>query len=85
MAYRSILQCVHRNGVLLLAAGGVLYTIGAGFYLNKDDARSSLTTYVCVLLGTACHYFAVFMYVQPSECNDAELESWLAPLQRLLS
>ena len=85
VAYRSILSCVHLNGILLLAAGGVSYTLGAGFYIHNVGRRiTQTTTYVCALVGTACHYFAVYLYVQPSECSDAELlpEAWMAPLQR---
>ena len=77
---------MHRNGVLLLAAGGIAYTIGAGFYLQHFGTRiTQTTTYVCALLGTAFHYFAVYFYVQPSECSDTDLvpEVWLAPLQKL--
>jgi hypothetical protein len=82
VAYRSILACVRWNGVLLLAAGGLSYTVGAGFYIHGSRV-SQTTTYVCALVGTACHYFAVYLFVEPSQCTDSELEAWFAPLQRL--
>jgi hypothetical protein len=46
---------VSQNGLLLLAAGGVLCSVGGWFYIRKGDEPVSHTAYTCALLGTALH------------------------------
>ncbi len=67
----NIMWRVSQNGLLLLAAGGVLFSVGGWFYIRKGDEPVSHTTYTCALLGTALHYFAIYFYVQPSACTDS--------------
>ncbi len=65
---------------MLLAAGGVVYSVGGWFYIRKGDEPVSHTAYACALAGTALHYFAIYFYVHPSECSDGSdiLPDWIA-------
>lgn len=52
------------NGFAWLAAGGLLYTIGIGFYATDTRLRHGHGVWhLFVLAGSACHYFAVLFYV----------------------
>ncbi len=57
------------GGVVLLVLGGVLYTIGAGIYGLKPEALKFKNLgfheifHIFILLGSLCHFFAVFKYV----------------------
>ncbi len=52
------------NGFAWLAAGGLLYTIGIGFYATDTRLRHGHGVWhLFVLAGGACHYFAVLFYV----------------------
>lgn len=57
--------------MVLLAAGGIVYSLGGYFYIRKGDEPVSHVAYICALAGTALHYFAIYFYVRPSECTDA--------------
>lgn len=55
-------------GFMWLVMGGVMYTIGGIIYgLKKPNFSSSFgfheTFHIFVMLGSACHYWAVFNYV----------------------
>jgi hemolysin III len=50
-------------GVILLAAGGVLYTLGAiVFHLDERIRYAHLAWHVLVLSASACHFVAVMQY-----------------------
>ena len=50
-------------GLTLLAAGGVVYTVGVVFYaLSKRVAYTHGVWHLCVIGGSMCHYFAVIGY-----------------------
>ncbi len=52
------------NGFAWLAAGGVLYTVGIGFYATSDKVRHGHGVWhLFVLGGSICHYCAVYFYV----------------------
>lgn len=51
-------------GFAWLAAGGLLYTIGIIFYVSDQKMRHGHGVWhLFVLSGSACHYFAVLLYV----------------------
>ncbi|MGC2166213.1 MAG: hemolysin III family protein [Gallionella sp.] len=51
------------TGLALLAAGGVAYTVGVGFFVTDSRLRyGHLVWHLFVMAGSACHYFAVFWY-----------------------
>lgn len=53
------------NGLYLLVAGGIFYTVGVIFYaLQKKNLKYFHTIWhVFVLLGSICHFFSVLLYV----------------------
>jgi len=53
------------QGLIWLLAGGVFYTIGAILYSIKKLKFNHAIFHVFVLLGSFCHFIAVFFYVLP--------------------
>nr|WP_234496146.1 hemolysin III family protein [Vibrio maritimus] len=53
------------SGLILLAAGGAIYTLGVVFYANKRIPYNHAIWHLFVLGGAACHFFAVYRYVEP--------------------
>jgi len=49
-------------GLFWLAAGGVAYTAGVGFYAAHRVRYAHFVWHLCVLAGTACHVIAVLRY-----------------------
>ncbi|MEG0855826.1 MAG: hemolysin III family protein [Terrisporobacter sp.] len=62
-------QVLNPMALFLLVLGGIMYTIGGVIYAFKDDTfkLGSFGTHeifhVFILLGTLCHFIAVFFYV----------------------
>ena len=50
-------------GLIWLLAGGVSYTLGAVFYQYKSVRFNHAIFHVFVLIGSACHFVAVYWYV----------------------
>ena len=51
-------------GILLLGAGGIVYTVGVVFFaLSKKVIHMHGIWHLCVIGGSACHYAAVLRYV----------------------
>jgi hemolysin III len=64
IAIGPLLAVLKLEGFLLLALGGLLYTIGIGFYATDHRLRYGHGVWhVFVLAGSACHYFTVLLYV----------------------
>lgn len=53
------------SGLILLAVGGAIYTLGVVFYANKRIPYNHAIWHLFVLGGAACHFFAVYWYVEP--------------------
>ncbi|MFC4711502.1 PAQR family membrane homeostasis protein TrhA [Planococcus dechangensis] len=57
------------TGLWLLISGGILYTVGGVIYWLKPDFLSSRYLgfheifHIFILLGSTCHFLAVYMYV----------------------
>ena len=65
-AIKPLVQSLPLGGVILLAAGGVLYTGGVAFYaLNKIHYRHSVW-HLFVLGGSICQYLSIALYVIPA-------------------
>jgi len=62
-AGRSLYLNLPLPGLLWLAAGGIAYTVGVAFYLNKRLIFGHFVWHLFVLAGTTCHYFAILWYV----------------------
>lgn len=50
------------SGLIWLAAGGVAYTVGVGFYAVDRMRYAHFVWHLFVLAGTACHFVAVLRY-----------------------
>jgi hemolysin III len=51
------------SGLLWLVAGGVAYTVGVFFFVTDSRLRyGHFIWHLFVMVGTACHYFAVLWY-----------------------
>jgi hemolysin III len=51
------------EGLWLLLAGGLCYTIGVGFYVAKHLPFTHAIWHVFVAAGCACHYMVIYQYV----------------------
>lgn len=64
IAVVPLIDALSWNGFLWLAAGGLLYTLGIVFYATDHRLRHGHGVWhLFVLAGSACHYFAVLLYV----------------------
>lgn len=50
-------------GLMWLLAGGLAYTLGALLYSIRGVPLNHALFHLCVLLGSACHFVAVYRYV----------------------
>ncbi|MFB9215466.1 PAQR family membrane homeostasis protein TrhA [Vibrio sinaloensis] len=53
------------GGLTLLALGGVIYSLGVVFYVAKRIPYNHAIWHGFVLAGCACHFFAIYLYVDP--------------------
>ena len=53
------------DGLVLLALGGVIYSLGVIFYVAKRIPYNHAIWHLFVLAGCACHFFAIYLYVTP--------------------
>ena len=60
IALRPLSLNVPLDGLMWLVAGGVAYTAGVFFFVKKRSRYTHFVWHLFVLLGTACHFFAVF-------------------------
>jgi hemolysin III len=66
IAIRPMLHAVPPNGLWLLLAGGLCYTVGTIFYSWKRLPYHHAVWHLFVLGGSVCHFFAVWSAVIPS-------------------
>ncbi|MGO2262893.1 PAQR family membrane homeostasis protein TrhA [Halomonas sp.] len=53
------------TGIILLAAGGIIYTVGVIFYAVRAIPYNHAIWHLFVVGGSVCHYFAVVAAVLP--------------------
>ncbi|MDN3561315.1 PAQR family membrane homeostasis protein TrhA [Vreelandella neptunia] len=53
------------TGIVLLAAGGITYTLGVIFYAVRAIPYNHAIWHLFVVAGSICHYFAVYSAVLP--------------------
>lgn len=66
IAIKPLMAAMDSAGLILLVAGGVLYTGGVVFYVDKRRAWSHPVWHLFVMGGSVCHYFAVLLYAFPN-------------------
>ena len=63
VAIEPMFERIPSTGLLLLLAGGLAYTVGVVFFaLDARIKYGHLIWHLFVMIGTACHYFAVLWY-----------------------
>lgn len=65
VAMKPLIAAVPASGLILLGAGGLLYTFGSLFYIWKSRAFSHGIWHLFVLGGSICHFLSVLLYVLP--------------------
>lgn len=66
-ALKPLINNFPLKGLLWLLAGGIFYTVGAILYSFKNMKYNHAIFHIFVLLGSFCHFMAVFFYVLPAE------------------
>ena len=61
----ELMDAIGANGMTWLVAGGLCYSVGAGFYAAKHMYFHHVIWHFFVLAGAACHFLAVVWYVLP--------------------
>ncbi len=65
IAIKPMMTHVPIEGMIWLAIGGVLYTLGVIFYRLKSIKYMHTVWHLFVLGGSMCHFFAILLYVAP--------------------
>ncbi|UUX34420.1 PAQR family membrane homeostasis protein TrhA [Fundicoccus culcitae] len=58
-----LFRSVHLNGIILLALGGVAYTVGTIFYRKKSNVWMHVIWHLFVMLGAGLMFFSIYLYV----------------------
>lgn len=63
---KDLWEAMDRSGFWLLLAGGLCFTVGAGFYAAKKVKFTHAIWHVFVAAGAACHAAVIGLYVIPA-------------------
>ncbi len=66
IAIKPLMASMDHAGLMLLIAGGLCYTGGVIFYVDKRRAWTHPVWHLFVMGGSICHYFAVLWYAAPA-------------------
>lgn len=61
--FSNLSEIIGSEGILLLFAGGLFYTVGIVFYAIQKIPFNHVIWHVFVLAGAVCHFFMVFFHV----------------------
>ncbi|GAB4305875.1 MAG: hemolysin III family protein [Candidatus Bipolaricaulota bacterium] len=67
VAARQVVAHIPLGALALLFAGGLIYTLGIVFYAWKGLPFNHAVWHLMVLAAGMCHYFAIFLYLLPSQ------------------
>lgn len=70
IAGKEMMQNVSSEGLILLGAGGLCYTVGAIFYAWKKLVFNHAIWHLFVLGGAVFHFFSIYWYVLPVPINS---------------
>ncbi|WP_152392430.1 PAQR family membrane homeostasis protein TrhA [Paenibacillus guangzhouensis] len=65
LAWNPLVEALPTGGLVLLIAGGILYTLGTIFYVWRGFPYHHAIWHLFVLAGSAAHFFAILLYVLP--------------------
>jgi hemolysin III len=66
IAAEPLARSLHPDGLLLLALGGMAYTLGVVFYAWQRLPYNHAVWHLFVMAGSTCHFACVLGYVIPS-------------------
>ena len=64
-AIKTLIDNLSFNGLIWILFGGIFYTLGALLYMVRSLKFNHAIFHIFVLLGSFCHFMAVFYYVLP--------------------
>lgn len=64
-AWQPVVERLAGEGLVLLIAGGVLYTAGTVFYMWRSFPYHHAVWHLFVLAGAVLHFFTILLYVLP--------------------
>jgi len=65
IAWKPLTAALSPEGLWLLMAGGIAYTVGTVFYVWRGFPFHHMVWHLFVLAGSVLHFFAVLFYVLP--------------------
>ncbi len=65
IAIKPLIDNFSFNGLIWLLFGGIFYTIGALLFMIHSLKYNHAIFHIFVLLGSFCHFMAIFYYVLP--------------------
>lgn len=65
VAWGPLTAAVPQPGIVLLAAGGILYTLGTIFYVWRIFPYHHAIWHLFVLAGSITHFFVILLYLLP--------------------
>jgi hemolysin III len=65
IAWNPLSAVIAPEGMTLLMAGGIMYTLGTVFYVWRGFPYHHAIWHLFVLAGSVAHFFAVLLYVLP--------------------
>lgn len=66
VAGKEMLSNIPTGGLIWLAVGGVVYTVGVIFYAIKRIPYNHAIWHLFVLGGSICHFFSILFYLAPA-------------------
>ena len=66
IAIKPLMASMEHAGLMLLVAGGLCYTGGVIFYVDRRRTWTHPVWHLFVMGGSICHYFAVLWYAAPA-------------------
>ncbi|CAM3435515.1 MULTISPECIES: PAQR family membrane homeostasis protein TrhA [Saccharibacillus] len=65
LAWGALTQAIPVEGIHLLVAGGLMYTVGTIFYVWRAFPYHHAIWHLFVLTGSILHFFCILMYLLP--------------------
>lgn len=65
-AIKPLMENIPLEGLYWIIAGGVSYTLGAVIYSIRSIKFNHAVFHLFVLIGTFCHFMAIYKYVLPA-------------------
>lgn len=66
-AIRKLFILIPTQGIILLVAGGIIYTIGAVLFMFDKIPYNHAVWHLFVIGGSACHFFCILLYLFPNK------------------